>query len=200
LALDLSYWPCNEERVTSPDPTTTPRFTLRNATAESHDAVDAVFSAFALDDAEGYRRFLRAQAAAFLPVESALEGAGIARLVPDWPERRRAALLHADLEELGENPPDAIAAPPIDDAASALGAAYVLEGSRMGGQLLRRMLPESMPARFLSAPMQPGSWRRLTDLLDESLHLPGDMVTAVASARAVFACFEAAGRRERDRA
>ncbi len=176
-----------------------PRFALRDATSESHEAVDSVFSGFDLKDRAGYRRFLRAQAAAFVPVEGALDAAGVAALVPDWDERRRAPLLLADLADLGGEDADFVAPPAIDSPAAALGAAYVLEGSRMGGQLLRRDLPADMPARFLSAPMQPGSWRRLTELLDETLSLPGDIAAAVASARAVFACFETAGRRERDR-
>lgn len=185
--------------MTLPDHTITPRFALRNATSQSHEAVDSVFSGFDLTQSAGYRSFLRAQAAAFVPVEAALDAGDVAHLIPDWSERRRAPLLLADLADLGDEDRDFVDAPAIDGPAATLGAAYVLEGSRMGGQMLRRSLPADLPARFLSAPMQSGSWRRLTELLDEALDQPADIAVAVASARAVFACFEAAGRRERER-
>lgn len=54
------------------------RTALRDATGESHDRVDAVFSAIDLSNLTQYGRFLTAQAAAHLPVEQALDAAGAA--------------------------------------------------------------------------------------------------------------------------
>ena len=62
---------------------------LRAATAPCHAAVDEAYSGYALDTVEGYRGFLLAHARALVPLEEALERAGIETLLPDWPVRRR---------------------------------------------------------------------------------------------------------------
>jgi heme oxygenase len=170
------------------------RTSLRTETRAEHDRVDAQFSAYDLSTRDGYAHFLARQAAAHLPVERALDAAGAADLLSDWPRRRRADQLRADLAELG--------APPVSEEEFALnggesavwGAIYVLEGSRLGGAVLRRRIFAGLPARFLS-PGEPGAWRELTDRLDERLRHRADLDEAIASARAVFTCFEAAGGR-----
>lgn len=167
--------------------------TLRRATAAAHDEVDAIFSRADLTSAAGYRAFLSAQARAHLPVEAALETAGVERVIRDWPERRRAALLRADLEDLGEaagfGP-----APTFADAAEVVGAAYVLEGSRLGGALLKRSVTDGLPTRFLDAPARAGAWRTLLLRLDEVLTGPADVDRAVIAAQDVFTLFARAGR------
>ena len=45
---------------------------LRAATADAHERVDGLFSRFDISDPIGYRRFLTAQAVAYLPGEAAL--------------------------------------------------------------------------------------------------------------------------------
>jgi heme oxygenase len=170
------------------------RAALRSGTAEAHERVDQLFSRFPLTDPDGYRSFLLAQAEAFLVVEAALEAGGIDQLVPDWPARRRADLLRADLADLGANP---AAAEPISLAGTPalLGAAYVLEGSRLGGALLKRSIPPEAPRRFLQAPQEPGAWRKLLAMLDEFLYDPRAMAEACGAANQVFLLFEGAGRR-----
>ncbi|MFC3713179.1 biliverdin-producing heme oxygenase [Sphingoaurantiacus capsulatus] len=170
------------------------RLTLRTATRAEHDRVDTQFSAHDLASRDGYARFLATQAGAHLPVERAVEAAGAAELLADWPLRRRADALLADLGELGVAPVAEQNFELFRGEASLLGAIYVLEGSRLGGAVLRRQISAGLPARFLS-PGAPGAWRMLTDLLDERLRPPAALDEAIASARAVFACFEAAGSR-----
>ena len=51
------------------------RAALRAATADCHKRVDTAFSRFDLATEDGYRRFLLAQAQAFLPIEAALDEA-----------------------------------------------------------------------------------------------------------------------------
>jgi len=172
----------------------TARAALREATAEAHERVDRVFARYDLTDPAGYRAFLLAQAEAFLPVEAALEAGGIAELVPDWPGRRRAALLLSDLADLGVSPA-AGASPRLAGSAALLGAAYVLEGSRLGGALLKRGLPDTLPKRFLEAPQEPGAWRKLLALLEEFLYDPDIIAAACGSANAVFDLFERTGQR-----
>lgn len=171
------------------------RAALRTATMEDHEVVDAAFARFDLADPDGYRRFLAAQAGGFLTVEAALDEADAAAIIPDWPARRRAGLLLADLADLSVTPPEPFAPPPhFSGKASMLGAIYVLEGSRLGGALLKRSVPEAFPRRFLDARQAAGSWRRLLKLLDENLLRPDDLDAAILSAKEVFARFAGAAR------
>jgi heme oxygenase (biliverdin-IX-beta and delta-forming) len=172
----------------------TARAVLKAETRVHHERVDAIFSCLDLSDPGQYRRFLAAQAGPFLAVEAALDRSGLEGAVPDWPARRRSALLRADLEDLGL----AIVADPLpqlDETASQLGALYVLEGSRLGGAVLKRHVPASSPCRFLNAVPPKGSWARLLEILEEHLYGTERIGLAVEAAKAVFARFEAAGRR-----
>lgn len=75
-----------------------------------------------------------------------------------------------------------------------LGAIYVLEGSRLGGALLKRSVPPSLPRQFLETRQDAGSWRRLLKLLDESLIRPNDLDAAIVAAKEVFARFAESAR------
>lgn len=172
------------------------RSTLRTATADAHERVDDIFSRFRLTEAAGYRAFLRATASAHLRVEAGLEAAGAARLIHDWPERRRSHLIRSDLAALDtgagrDEPPVAFAGD-----AQLLGGVYVLEGSRLGGALLRRQVPHGLPQAFLGAPSPPGSWRKLSEFLDRHLADRQRLTEAIHAAHQVFTCFAAAGLAE----
>jgi heme oxygenase len=171
------------------------RQALRAGTASEHERVDRLFSRFDLSRIEDYRLFLSAQAAAHLPVEAALDTAGAERIVEDWPTRRRAALLLADLEELGLPQPRPMEAPELKDDAAILGAIYVLEGSRLGGAMLKRSLPDIAPKRFLGATQAPGNWRKLLESLDHFLYETVALESALLAAKQVFERFEAGGLR-----
>ena len=168
------------------------RTALRAATRPEHEAVDALFGRFDLSDSQGYRAFLAATRAAFAPVEQAIDQAGGEKALEDWPGRRRAALLAADCLDMGADDLPAVDAPVLNGPAETLGAIYVLEGSRLGGALLRRGVPASWPTRFLNASMEPGSWPKLIATLDTALTRPEDLRAAIAAAQAVFRCFETA--------
>lgn len=134
-----------------------------------HQQVDDAFSGFSLEDADGYRQFLQAHGAALFSLERALENAGIEQLLSDWPARRRREALHADLTALGCSVPMPL---PVTASASAgwcWGAAYVLEGSRLGGQVLLRHLraaqPEA-PAHYLGHAAAPGLWTAFLQQLE----------------------------------
>ena len=173
------------------------RAALRAATAEEHRKVDAAFSRFRLGDETGYRDFLLAQAAGFLPVEQALDEGGAAQILPDWPERRRGDLLLADLADLNVTAPEPFFAPDfISGKASMFGAIYVLEGSRLGGAVLKKTVPGHFPRRFLEARQAAGSWRSLLQALDDLLIRPGDLDAAITAAKKVFARFEQGARRQ----
>lgn len=175
----------------------TVRAALRAATASEHERVDAAFSRFNLSETAGYRAFLLAQAEGFLPVEAALDGAGAETILTDWPARRRGDLLRADLAALTVTLPEPFSVPSfISGKASMLGAIYVLEGSRLGGAVLKRTVPGHFPRRFLEARQAAGSWRTLLQTLDEFLIRPGDLDVAIAAAKEVFARFAEAARHD----
>lgn len=178
----------SQNDLTLAAPTTSARFALRSATAEAHARLDALFSTFDLTNPVDYGRFLQAQAGAFAPMEDALDAAGAALVVPDWPARRRAPALSADLASLGLPHPAPVAAPALRSEAAILGALYVLEGSRLGGALLVRTVPEGLPKTFLT-PGNPAAWRAFVTLLDERLSSRADLDTASAAAAAAFSAF-----------
>ena len=171
------------------------RLTLKARTAKAHDRVDELFSRFDLGDEGDYRRFLTAQAEAFLPVEASLDAAGAETVIEDWAQRRRARAILEDLETLG------IPAPPrepcllLPSPPAILGAAYVLEGSRLGGAILKKRVAAHMPRRFLDADQGQGAWRKLLEKLERSLYENGGVEAAVMAAGQVFERFEAAAGR-----
>lgn len=170
----------------------TVRSRLREATRAEHVAVDALFSQFDLSQVTGYRSLLRTMAKAHIGLEAALDAAGAARLVEDWPARRRGGLIRADLTDLGIEAGDGIDPPGFPTEAEVLGGIYVVEGSRLGGALLSSRIAPGTPMRFLTAPARPGAWRNLLALLDRHLDHPAQLDLAVSSARACFRHFERA--------
>jgi heme oxygenase len=122
-------------------PLTTLHAELRRATARRHRALDAaldVSGTFA--DLTSYASFLARTHQFQSQMELALDRAGAARFIPDWPQRRRTRLIELDLAALGQPlPATAPALAPLSgphQEAAVLGAAYVLEGSTLGGKLL----------------------------------------------------------------
>lgn len=60
----------------------------------------------------------------------------------DFEARRRTTVLRQDLAELGISLPPAGAPPAVRSLAEALGRMYVLEGSTLGGRVIRRHVAE----------------------------------------------------------
>jgi heme oxygenase len=168
---------------------------LREATSAGHERVDALYSALDLSDRGDYRLFLTGIAGAFLPIEAAAERGGAERLLPDWGARRRADMLRRDLAALGESVPALARVPDLASDAEILGAVYVLEGSRLGGAILRKSLPVNAPKDFLDADQVHGNWRNFLEKLDEALYEPALLYAAAGAANQAFACFQWAGER-----
>lgn len=170
------------------------RAVLQAATHDHHDRVDRVFSHARLDERGSYGAFLRAQAAAHLPVEAALAAGGVAGLIPDWSARRRGDLLRDDLEALGLDVPVPAGSMVFESDAALLGGVYVLEGSRLGGAMLKRSVPADFPTRFLGG-VDSAAWRSLLRMLDVELDDALKRSAAVAAACTVFELFETSGQR-----
>ena len=159
------------------------RTALRTATAKKHDAVDAAFGHFDLTDPAAYGRFLTAHARALPAVEKALEACDT---IPAFAPRTEA--LAADLAALGLAMPEPLPLAPPENEAAAFGALYVIEGSRLGGAMLAKQVPDGLPHAYLSAIHPPGAWRAFGETLDraEKAGGPGWLERAIAAAEATF--------------
>jgi heme oxygenase (biliverdin-IX-beta and delta-forming) len=176
--------------------------TLRRETAPQHARLDGAldFSPARLDRAR-FGRFLHATAELVGPLEQALDAVpDFAARLPDRERRAKRALLTRDLSALGVSEPVVPAAvPPLTDAAAAFGAAYVLEGSMLGGAVLAKSLGPSLALSreqglaYLTAygPELSGMWQRFVVALSAyGAELDGGArARLVASACAVFDAF-----------
>lgn len=74
------------------------------------------------------------------------------------------------------------------------GAAYVVEGSRLGGQVLARRVAPSLPCAYLSAAQPSGAWRVFLGAMDTAAVAGGGdwHQAALLSARRTFGLFAAA--------
>lgn len=167
---------------------------LRVATRAAHDRVDALFAGLNLANPADYRRFMTAQAAAFLPAEAALDAAGAAASFPYWDQRRRSVPLRADLDALGLALPAAQANLSFGSPAEVAGGVYVLEGSRLGGAMLARSVAPDLPHAFLTATQPPGQWRIFLDQLEQVLASSVQRREAVTGAGRIFDLFADAAR------
>jgi heme oxygenase (biliverdin-IX-beta and delta-forming) len=160
---------------------------LRAATADRHERVDAAYSRFDLTDVEGYRGFLAAQARALTPAEGALTSP----FLPAWSPR--AHLAAADLAAIGGRPSPPVVMSPMG-AAEQVGLLYVLEGSRLGAQVLAGRVPAGLPKAFLAAAHPPGAWRVFRAWLDAMGAAAGPdwAEQALTGARTGFDLFERA--------
>lgn len=172
------------------------RSALRAQTSDCHAEVDEIFGRFDLADPASYKAFLSAHARAVPAVELALEEAGIASLLPDWTERRRRELLMEDLAALDVAPPPLLSQPIFSNEAELWGAAYVLEGSKLGGAMLAKSVSPALPSSYLTPRGPKGGMKLFMDSLDAADLADPD--GAVASARAVFALFQQAALLERE--
>lgn len=177
------------------------RFALRAATDAAHRRLDAGFAAHDLSRRTDYATFLSAMRDPFVQIEAWLDGADAADLPPDWPARRRADFLLADLRGLAIGAPDTLPEPLPQGlaGAEAPGLLYVLEGSRLGGKvLLRQVLASSDPdvrgnARFLRHGEGARLWPSFAAWLATR---PADAeAAAIRGALRAFALFETAQAR-----
>ncbi len=153
--------------------------------------VDAAFGSYDLSDRAAYAAFLRSHARALPAVEE--------RAATVWPTlRRQMPALAADLSALDVAVPTGIATPG-GGAAAAWGALYVVEGSRLGGGMLAKMVGPGLPQSYLSATHLPGEWRLIRHAIDAAAAGENDAWHAamVDGALRTFDLYAAAARAER---
>jgi len=161
------------------------RTKLRAATADEHRRTEDSFAANLAALPDSYGDFLDAHARAFPAIGRAL-AFGL-----DWaPWRTRWFDLQSDLAALDRNQPPALTLPPVTSGAEALGMAYVLEGSRLGGTVILKRIPAGLPVSYLRGALDRAPWQRLLALLETVV--PADEAAAIAGARAAFRAFREA--------
>ena len=169
------------------------RFALKAATEDIHQELDDTLSRFDLADTADYARFLGIHARAVPPIEAALDRGGVAALVEGWRPMRSEAIA-ADLKALGQPMPAPADPPSASGPGALLGMAYVLEGSRLGGQLLRRQVGAGLPVKYLAGARDTRPWACVVAALDRHLYSDTNLGEAKAAARRCFALFLDAAR------
>ncbi len=176
------------------------RSLLKVATAADHARLDARLGALDLCAVEGYRRFLQINAAALLPLERALEDAGIGDAFRDWADRARTDAIMSDLTALGGTP-RRLDAPRLHGSFAILGVMYVLEGSRLGAAYLRERIRHSSHQLILEnmAFLGHGAgrpfWRSFLTVLESHADRLVDDDDIVEPARQAFELFATAAAR-----
>lgn len=164
---------------------------LKLSTRDLHGRLDAAAGAMRLESHSGYGNFLAAHAAALVPLEAALEKGGIEAILPDWPLRRRSAALAKDLADLGLSC-ESLAAPRVRSEAGLLGAAYVLEGSRLDTRAALGRVSAQSPTRYMRHGEGMKFWPNFLAVLERNAEVRRSPHHAVAAARAAFGLFIAA--------
>jgi heme oxygenase len=173
------------------------RFALRAGTEDVHQQLDHTLSRLDLGNASDYARFLNFHARTVPALEGALESAGLGELLDGWRQSRRSPAIVADLAALGQQAPAPAKFPKVAGTAPVLGTAYVLEGSRLGGRVLRDQVGAGLPATFLDDGHGLGAWPGLITLLDRLLCSESLIAEAKDAARRCFSWFLVEAREAR---
>ncbi len=117
---------------------------IRDATGVAHQQLEktVIYRIKAISSEQDYAGFLKYFYAYFRAVEETVKPFITTEVLADYPTRRSSSYLKNDIGALGGDVdvvPGAIA-PAISNAAEAMGALYVLEGSIMGGPYIVQML------------------------------------------------------------
>ncbi|WP_417683987.1 biliverdin-producing heme oxygenase [Roseibium sp.] len=131
------------------------RHVLAEATRDLHTAVDRRAALFDMRNPEGLSSFLSFMHAGLSAIETALDEFGMSSIFPEWPDRKR---LHILEEEIAMGNQAGGRAVRFQSEAETWGALYVLEGSRLGGRMLARMLPEPSISPFLAGNIDCRFW------------------------------------------
>lgn len=122
---------------------------LRKTTASSHQALEGflipvIKNTFTVAE---YSRLLRMFYGYYKPLEEQLDQFAMNEVLPDYDQRRKAQLILDDLHQLGQEEahlPLCTNLPSIQNRDEALGALYVLEGSTLGGPVIKKILQRNL--------------------------------------------------------
>lgn len=138
----------------------TARMSLRQRTGDQHEATEVAFADYDLASPAHYRAFLTAHAVALPGLELAVTGRGWSGFTPRLP------LLADDLAAMGAWLPAPMIASDLGDA-GVWGAQYVLEGSKLGGRMLARVVPDDCACSYLTpGPGMSAEWQNFCAAFD----------------------------------
>jgi heme oxygenase len=168
---------------------------LRAGTDDVHRRLEASLPLVRPDLTEdGYHAVLGRFWGLVAPLEEALDRAGVP--LGDWPERRKVALLEADLRAVSALP-RCEALPALDGDDAVLGCLYVLEGSTLGGRHVADHVERTLGAgvvgtRYLRSYGEAVGtrWRAFRSGVAHRADAGGDVDAMVGSARATFEAFD----------
>lgn len=125
---------------------------LKEQTKESHQDLERVLipQIKSIKTKEDYLDLLGLFYSYFGALEEKIRIVIDARSLPDYPQRRKTSSIAADIAALGGKVPDFVSEeqlPEIRDHAEALAALYVIEGSALGGQIISRMISQSLKGK-----------------------------------------------------
>lgn len=165
---------------------------LRDATLDHHREAERHVRVLDADATVAtYARFLSRMFGFHAAIESAFANhEALARSGFDALARRKQPLLAADLRALGLDP-DLLDRAPLPDLAPlsrALGAAYVIEGSTLGGAFIRARLALDVPMRFLDGygASTGAMWKLFAAICDRELATDLARSEAASAARETF--------------
>jgi heme oxygenase (biliverdin-IX-beta and delta-forming) len=169
---------------------------LRSSTRDLHQLVDSRFDLASISSEATYAAFLLASWP-FASIEVALEGAGIQKVLPDWPKRRRRDALADDIKQCGISLPSIGRLEIGSDHGVLLGWSYVLEGSRLGAGMILNAIQRpceqgARGTRFLHHGAGEHLWRDFKIALSKIDRDPPAISNACEGARLAFHCFLAA--------
>lgn len=173
---------------------------IKKATAHSHAGTEKALIKHikSIHTISGYASLLYCMYGYFAPLEQRFD-ALVAKLVPDHHQRRKAAKVTGDLRTLGHGPPQHLSEdlPDIHNGIQALACCYVLEGSTLGGTIIRRLISDQcagIPSQAFSFFSGYGDnsmamWRSFLANLNASIVTPTDTQLAIDAANSCFIKF-----------
>lgn len=173
------------------------RALLRDACRGIHAQLDQQLSQVDFNDRAAYADMLSRMSGPVTALEGALTAGVAPVLFTNWAERLRTHALRKDVAAVGGRFAEHTA-PAIESEAEALGTLYVLEGSRLGGQVLARMACESRDpqvrdaTRYFLHGARGGLWRSFLERLEQSPAVNAEPARATHAALAAFATFQGA--------
>lgn len=182
---------------------------IRTSTKKAHQALEGVLIPVLkkMNTADSYAALLNMFYGYYKGVELQLNQHLNDELIPRYSSRRKGELILADLEKLGSNETPVVSdiLPVINSTPAAFGAMYVLEGSTLGGQIITRMLMNSlqMPVenfQFYNCYGEDSNayWGEFIEAINSyAATLPAEQQQQIVdSANETFACFKALAERD----
>lgn len=122
---------------------------IKKMTAPAHQALEGLLIPIIKNTytVAGYGKLLCMFYGYYKPLEDALDGFSMQDVLPDYTQRRKARLITDDLKALGHPVHDLPLCPVVPAPGSreeAFGALYVLEGSTLGGLIIKKILQRNL--------------------------------------------------------